>query len=77
MQTHVQKWGNSLAIRIPVKLSHKLHITQGTLVDIDINNNQLITSPQGYTLNTMLQAISNENMHRSMLDDSPQGHEEW
>ena len=77
MQTQVQKWGNSLAIRIPVKLSHKLHIKQGTLVDIDIENNQLIISPQIYSLTDMLMAITVDNQHRPMLEDTPQGREEW
>jgi putative transposon-encoded protein len=44
MQTTVQKWGNSLAVRIPRSFASEIQIESGTEVDLSIKNNQLVIS---------------------------------
>ena len=38
MQTSVQKWGNSLGLRIPGVYAKELHLLDGSIVDIVIFN---------------------------------------
>jgi antitoxin MazE len=34
MKTRIQKWGNSLALRIPKSFAAESHLEQGMLVDV-------------------------------------------
>lgn len=77
MNTLIQKWGNSLGVRIPAKLAQKLHIKPGSAVDITIEGNHLIVSPQRYRLDDLLDSISEKNLHSNLLDGSAVGEEEW
>lgn len=44
--TTVKKWGNSLAIRIPLELSKQVQLNEGTEVDLAISeNNEIILKP--------------------------------
>ena len=36
MRVQVQKWGNSLALRIPKAFVHETHLCQGAVVDMGI-----------------------------------------
>lgn len=41
----VQKWGNSLAIRIPHALAGQMDVTEGTAVDLCVRDGELIVRP--------------------------------
>ena len=45
IQTTIQKWGNSLAIRITGPLKSIPHFTENMLVEIDVNKNGLTIHP--------------------------------
>ena len=45
MEATVQKWGNSLGIRIPNLLVRELSLKNGSVVDIDDNGNEIIIKP--------------------------------
>jgi antitoxin MazE len=45
IQTTIQKWGNSLAIRITGPLKTIPHFTENMIVVIDVNKNGLIIHP--------------------------------
>lgn len=77
MQTNLQKWGNSLGVRIPVQLAKQLHLQPGSPISLEIENGRLILQPPKYTLTTMLEAITSQNMHHQLLDDISVGNEEW
>ena len=77
MQTHIQKWGNSLGMRIPAKLSHELNLRPGSIVDILIEDNHLVITPRRYQLDDLLENISKANLHNNLLDDPLKGKEEW
>ena len=38
----VQKWGNSLAIRIPATLAGQLHVGDGSTVDLEVRGGALV-----------------------------------
>ncbi len=77
MQTHIQKWGNSLAVRIPVILSKQLHLNPGSLVDMEIEGRSLVIRAPHYTLDEMLNQITEDNLHMPLMDDPQMGNEEW
>jgi antitoxin MazE len=41
----VQMWGNSLAIRIPTALAGQLHVTDGSAVDLELRDGELVIRP--------------------------------
>lgn len=44
--TTVQKWGNSLAIRIPLALAGQMDVKEGTAVDLTVRDGELIVRPE-------------------------------
>jgi len=66
MQTCVQKWGNSLALRIPKSFAEDLHLVSGGLVDVREDDGGLKIVPirkKTLNLQTMLGRISEDNLH--------------
>ncbi len=77
MQIYIQKWGNSLGLRIPSKWAKQLNLHQGSSVNLEIDDGRLIIQPPKYCLDTMLSEISPKNQHHPILDDDKKGSEEW
>ncbi|MCA9193933.1 MAG: AbrB/MazE/SpoVT family DNA-binding domain-containing protein [Planctomycetales bacterium] len=44
--TTLQKWGNSLAIRIPKTLADQIDATDGTEVELSVRGNELVVRPR-------------------------------
>ena len=38
----IQKWGNSLAVRIPAKWARKLMLQEGMTIDMSMENNTIV-----------------------------------
>jgi antitoxin MazE len=64
--TKVQKWGNSLGIRIPSEIAESLAIYQTSEVELSIENNVLLVKPirKKPTLNDLLSQITDDNRHQ-------------
>jgi antitoxin MazE len=77
MRTQIQKWGNSLGLRIPMRFAKQLNLHEGSSVAIEIENDRIIIEPPKYDLETMLKNITPKNRHHQLLDDDKKGHEEW
>lgn len=77
MQTHVQKWGNSLGVRIPKDLAKQLHIDSGSSITLYVEDGRLIIQTQKYDLDSLLKDITPYNQHRPLMEDKPRGNEEW
>ncbi len=41
----VQRWGNSLAVRIPAVLAGQLDVTDGAQVELTVRNGELVVRP--------------------------------
>lgn len=41
----VQKWGNSLAIRIPQAIAGQLEVCEGTTVELQVREGELVVRP--------------------------------
>jgi antitoxin MazE len=67
MQVKIQKWGNSLAFRIPKAFAKEINIENGSFVDLSIEENRLVISPidnqNEYDLSLMLPKIDESNIH--------------
>ncbi len=75
--SHIQKWGNSLGVRIPIQLAKKLNLQSGSPVILKIAKDQIVIQPVQYDLESMLKQISPKNSHHLLLDNQQVGKEEW
>jgi antitoxin MazE len=69
MQTKVQKWGNSLGVRIPRGLAEEVGLVTGTEVSLTAKDGELVLKPavpSRLRLADLLEAITPENIHASV-----------
>jgi len=78
MKTTVQKWGNSLAIRIPKNITKDTSLSEGSNLNILVENGNIILSPSAkeYSLSEILKHVTNENIH-SEVSHSPGAKNRW
>ena len=80
MQTNVQKWGNSLAVRIPKAFAAEVGLSEDALVELSLVNGSLILTPvvtAAPTLDRLLDGITADNIHQEIGTDEPLGNEVW
>ena len=79
MKTIVQKWGNSLAIRIPKNITKEVGVSEGSNVDIAVENGNIILSPSSeeYSLKDLLKSVTDENIHSEISTGVHTGGEIW
>jgi len=66
MKTHVQRWGNSLAIRIPKAFAMEAGLHPSAEVEITFQNGQIVLtslSRRAYSLEELVAAITDENRY--------------
>jgi len=80
MTLKIQKWGNSLAVRIPSTLAKEAHLREGTMVEISGDEQQImLRRPQvpKYSLDELLSKVTPENIHPEVDWGSPVGKERF
>ena len=80
MITTIQKWGNSLGLRIPKGVARGARVREGTTVMLAVSNGRLIVSPldtRGYELETLIAGITRKNVHAAVDSGDPVGRESW
>ena len=80
MLTKVQKWGNSLALRIPKSFAADAQIENDSFVEISLVEGQLIVKPVAmskWTLEQLLAGVTKDNIHHEMDTGAPLGNEVW
>lgn len=79
MKVQVQKWGNSLALRIPKSFAVETHIEEGSTVEMTLGKNGIIMKPtkQEITLESLLADVTDENLHSEIDFGKPEGREVW
>ena len=73
MRTRVQKWGNSLALRIPKAFADEVHLDQDSTVDVSLVNGKLVVEPvarPAWTLDELLAGVTEQNLHGE-IDTGP------
>ena len=80
MLTKVQKWGNSLALRIPKAFAVDAQLENDSLVEISIVDGQIIVTPlvtPSWKLKELLAGINKNNMHYEVDTSFVAGNEAW
>lgn len=77
MQSQVKKWGNSLGVRVPKKFANKLNLKDGSNVNVEVTNNQLVISSDISELDRLVNKITKQNCHQETFSDATLGKEIW
>ena len=79
MEVRVQKWGNSLAVRLPKPVAKDAMIEDGSMVDVRVVNGKIVAEPVGpkYALVDLLRGVKKSNLHGEVETGAPVGREVW
>lgn len=79
MKVKIQKWGNSLAVRIPKSFAVQTEIEQDTIVDLSVFEGNIVVKPEKkkkrFTLEQLLADVTEENLHGEIDFGKPVGKE--
>jgi len=76
MQTRVQKWGNSLGVRIPRGLAEQIGLGAGSAVSLSAKDGELVVKPALPTrlsLDELMAGVTDNNLHSSVDSGSAVG----
>ncbi len=80
MKTRVQKWGNSLALRIPKSFAIEVGLEKETSVEVSLADGKLIITPvtkPKLNLKQLLAKVTRKNLHREVDTGRATGNEAW
>jgi antitoxin MazE len=80
MRTRVQKWGNSLALRIPKSFATEVGLCENLAVDLSVTKGRLVVQPlseEPLSLADLLRGVTDENLHREWDTGPAVGKEIW
>jgi antitoxin MazE len=80
MKTMIQRWGNSLALRIPKAFAQEIAVCEGDEVEMNITKGRLVIAPRpptDYRLDDLVAGIRRSNLHNEVAVNDPQGKEAW
>jgi len=80
MLTRVQKWGDSLAVRIPKPLAAEVGLEQDTQVEVSLVDGKLVVAPviePALTLEMLLAQVTEQNVHGEVDTGPRMGSEVW
>lgn len=77
MQTVVQKWGNSLGLRIPSLWAKDNNVKCGSKIEVIVEKGKMVILPQKKSLDDMLAMVTPENIHSEVSTGNAIGKEEW
>jgi antitoxin MazE len=80
MRVQVQKWGNSLALRIPKPFAAEVQVEEGSFVDLSVVKGKLVAAPTArkkVTLSQLLAKVSPANVHGEVETGLSVGREAW
>lgn len=80
MKSKVQKWGNSLAVRLPKPFVKEVRIAYGTPVDITVDEGKIVINPhtaEKYELDDLLRGVTKNTIHSEVETGVPAGKEIW
>ena len=80
MITTVQKWGNSLGVRIPKPFAAGKNLREGTRIDMREEKDRLVIVPikhPEFSLDNLLKGVTKANVHNEADFGESQGREAW
>jgi antitoxin MazE len=79
-ESTISKWGNSLAVRIPLAIAKQAGLGDGDRVTLTLDRNGgvvLRPARRKYELSELVSRITPKNRHRETDWGPPQGEESW
>jgi antitoxin MazE len=79
-ETTVSKWGNSLAVRIPLAIARQASLSEGDCVTLALDGEGgIVLRParKRYELSELVVRITSRNRHRETEWGEPRGGESW
>ena len=80
MLTKVQKWGNSLALRIPKTFARDAQLKDDSLVEMSLVDGEIVIKPvteRSWTLEQLLAGVTKNNLHAEIETGDAVGREAW
>ena len=80
MVTKIQKWGNSLGLRIPKSFAKEVGVKEGSAVDILLEGDRLVIRSlrnEKYQLSDLLSQVQKDNLHKEISTGDAVGREAW
>jgi antitoxin MazE len=80
MQTKIQRWGNSLGLRIPKSFAEEAGVEAGSEVGLSVRDGDLIVrvaKRRTFRLGELLEKVTAKNMHGEVDTGWPMGREVW
>ena len=80
MQVKLQKWGNSLGVRIPSNIVKSMKLNKDDVLDIENVDGKIIISiikKKSVSLKELFKNYKGENLTKEFSWDVPQGKEIW
>ena len=78
MKTTAQKWGNSLAIRVPKSVAVQVGLKAQDALDIEVQDGNVVLKPhlrRVYRLEDLVKQITPKNVHGEIDTGAPVGRE--
>ena len=80
MQTRLQKWGNSLGLRIPKSFAAEVGVEAGSEVELTLRDGELRVRPtqaRRLSLTALLRKVTAANRHDEIETGEAVGREAW
>jgi antitoxin MazE len=80
VETRVQKWGNSLALRIPKPFAAEVGLESDSFVELTLVDGKLVITPitkPTLTLEQLLAQVNEHNLHGEVDTGLAVGNEVW
>jgi antitoxin MazE len=80
MHVRVQKWGNSLAVRIPKPLAEDAEVKEGTVLNLAVSEGKVVATPvkkKKQSLKQLLAKVTRKNLHAEVDYGPAVGREIW
>jgi antitoxin MazE len=79
VKIRVQRWGNSLAVRIPKAFAKQVGLEDGSPVELAVVGDHLVVEPAqpSLQLDDLLAGVTEENIHQEIDTGASVGNEAW
>jgi antitoxin MazE len=83
MKTKAQKWGNSLAVRVPSDVAQAIGLHRDDALEIEVVKGKIVLTPANrraparYDLGALVKRINPRNRYREVDFGKPEGREIW
>ena len=78
MKTTIQRWGNSLALRIPKAFAEQTRVKKGSVVNLRLEKGRMVIAPvhgKEVSLKSLLARVTTKNLHLETDWGAPAGKE--